>query len=96
MRCYSLCNVLVLIASALHNVAKVDFATARNHIRQFKEISQPSEEALALLNTMHDGYRSMIEAQLPASCMLAPFVMCLFHEYSPFVFRPNVESLKSL
>lgn len=48
-------------------VAEVDLATARNHIQQFKEISQASEEALASLNTTHDEYKSSTEAQLAAS-----------------------------
>ncbi|KAH9953818.1 hypothetical protein BC827DRAFT_1159057 [Russula dissimulans] len=48
-------------------VAEVDLAAARNHIQQFKEISQASEEALASLNTTHDQYKSTTEAQLSAS-----------------------------
>ena len=63
----SLCNVLTLIASASLKVAEVDLAAARNHIQQFKEISQASEEALASLNTTHDEYKSTTEAQLTAS-----------------------------
>ena len=79
MRLYSLYNVLTLFASASLKVAEVDLAAARNHIQQFKEISQASEEALASLNTTHDEYKSTTEAQLTASyvCLLAPFV-CLF------------------
>jgi hypothetical protein len=67
MRPYSLCNVLTLFASASLKVAEVDLAAARNHIQQFKEISQASEEALASLNTTHDEYKSTTEAQLTAS-----------------------------
>ncbi|KAH9955068.1 TPR/MLP1/MLP2-like protein-domain-containing protein, partial [Russula dissimulans] len=48
-------------------VAEVDLAAARNHIQQFKEISQASEEALASLNATHDQYKSTTEAQLSAS-----------------------------
>ncbi|KAH9961980.1 hypothetical protein BC827DRAFT_250247 [Russula dissimulans] len=48
-------------------VAEVDLAAARNHIQQFKEISQASEEALASLNTTHNGYNSTTEAQLSTS-----------------------------
>jgi hypothetical protein len=67
MRRYSLFNVLTLFASASLKVAEVDLAAARNHIQQFKEISQASEEALASLNTTHDEYKSTTEAQLTAS-----------------------------
>jgi len=42
-------------------------AAARNHIQQFKEISQASEEALASLNATYDEYKSNTEAQLTAS-----------------------------
>jgi len=45
-------------------VAEVDLTTARNHIQQFKEVSQASEEALASFSTMH---KSTTEAQLAAS-----------------------------
>ncbi|KAH9018593.1 hypothetical protein EDB85DRAFT_603993 [Lactarius pseudohatsudake] len=48
-------------------VAEVDLAAARNHIQQFKEISQASEEALASLSTTHDEYKSTTESQLAAS-----------------------------
>ncbi|KAH9992148.1 hypothetical protein BJV77DRAFT_1067895 [Russula vinacea] len=48
-------------------VAEVDLAAARNHIQQFKEISQASEEALASLNATHDEYKSTTEAQITAS-----------------------------
>jgi len=48
-------------------VAEVDLAAARNHIQQFKEISQASEEALASLNATYDEYKSNTEAQLTAS-----------------------------
>jgi hypothetical protein len=66
------CNVLTLIASASLKVAEVDLAAARNHIQQFKEISQASEEALASLNATHDEYKSTTEAQITASwvCLL--------------------------
>jgi nucleoprotein TPR len=67
MRSYSLCNVLTIFASASLKVAEVDLAAARNHVQQFKEISQASEEALASLNTTHDEYKSTTEAQLTAS-----------------------------
>jgi hypothetical protein len=67
MRRYSLGNVLTLFASASLKVAEVDLAAARNHIQQFKEISQASEEALASLNSTHDEYKSTTEAQLTAS-----------------------------
>jgi nucleoprotein TPR len=67
MRSNSLCNVLTIFASASLKVAEVDLAAARNHIQQFKEISQASEEALASLNTTHDEYKSTTEAQLTAS-----------------------------
>ncbi|KAF8265884.1 hypothetical protein EI94DRAFT_1734451 [Lactarius quietus] len=48
-------------------VAEVDLTAARNHIQQFKEISQASEEALASLSTTHDEYKSTTEAQLATS-----------------------------
>ena len=48
-------------------MAEVDLTAARNHIQQFKEISQASEEALASLNTTHDEYKSTTEAQLATS-----------------------------
>ncbi|KAI9449362.1 hypothetical protein BJY52DRAFT_1215953 [Lactarius psammicola] len=54
------------LRSAL-KVAEVDLAAARNHIQQFKEISQASEEALASLSTTHDEYKSTTEAQLATS-----------------------------
>ncbi len=50
--------------SARLKVAEVDLATARNHIQQFNEVSQASEEALASFSTM---YKSTTEAQLAAS-----------------------------
>ena len=53
--------------SAALMVAEVDLAAAHNHIQQFKEISQASEEALASLNTTHNEYKSTTEAQLAAS-----------------------------
>lgn len=53
--------------SASLKVAEVDLAAARNHIQQFKEISQASEEALASLNATHDEYKSTTEAQITAS-----------------------------
>jgi hypothetical protein len=62
-----LCNALTLISSASLKVAEVDLAAARNHIQQFKEISQASEEALASLNATHDEYKSTTEAQITAS-----------------------------
>jgi nucleoprotein TPR len=43
---------MTLIDSSL-KVAEVDWAAARNHIQQFKEISQASKEAFASLNTAH-------------------------------------------
>jgi hypothetical protein len=55
------------LSSASLKVAEVDLAAARNHIQQFKEISQASEEALASLNTTHNGYNSTTEAQLSTS-----------------------------
>src|SRR6266436_5276632 len=64
-------------------------AVGSNHIQQFKEISQGSEEALASLNATHDEYKSTTEAQLTASCMLSPFVF-LFHEHSLLVCRPSM------
>jgi nucleoprotein TPR len=51
---YSFSSVLMLIASVSLKVAKVISAAARNHIQQFKEISQASEKALASLDTTHD------------------------------------------
>ncbi|KAH9018595.1 hypothetical protein EDB85DRAFT_604226 [Lactarius pseudohatsudake] len=55
-------------AGATHHVSvEVDLAAARNHIQQFKEISQASEEALASLSTTHDEYKSTTESQLAAS-----------------------------
>jgi hypothetical protein len=60
--------------SASLKVAEVDLATARNHIQQFKEISQANEEALASLNTTYDEYKSTTEAQLTTSWV---FPLCL-------------------
>jgi nucleoprotein TPR len=57
---------MTLIDSSL-KVAEVDWAAARNHIQQFKEISRASEEALASLNTAHDEYESTMEAHLTVS-----------------------------
>jgi len=53
--------------SAALKVAEVDLAAARNHIQQFKEISQASEEALSSLSTTHDEYKSTTDAQLATS-----------------------------
>jgi nucleoprotein TPR len=71
------CNVLTLIASTSLNIAEVDLAAARNHIQQFKEISQASEEALASLNMTHDEYKSTTEAQLTAS-YVCPLRSCVY------------------
>jgi len=60
------------VSSASLRAAEVDLAAARNHIQQFKEISQASEEALASLNTTHDEYKSTTEAQLSASWVYPP------------------------
>ncbi|KAH9952843.1 hypothetical protein BC827DRAFT_1285905 [Russula dissimulans] len=57
-------------------VAEVDLAAARNHIQQFKEISQAGEEALASLNATHDEYKST-EAQLSASWVWSSHSYCL-------------------
>jgi nucleoprotein TPR len=62
-----LCNALTFIVSASLKEAEVDLAAARNHIQQFKEISQASEEALASLNATHDEYKTTTEAQLTTS-----------------------------
>jgi len=64
--------VLTLISSASLKVAEVDLAAARNHIQQFKEISQASEEALASLNATYDDYKSTTEAQLSSSWVMFP------------------------
>jgi hypothetical protein len=56
-----------LISSASLKVAELDLAAARNHIQQFKEISQASEEALASLNATYDEYKSTTESQLSSS-----------------------------
>lgn len=63
----SFCTPLTSELSAALKVAEVDLAAARNHIQQFKEISQASEEALASLNTTHDEYKSSTEAQIATS-----------------------------
>jgi hypothetical protein len=73
-----LCIVLTLIASASLKVAEVDLAAARNHIQQFKEISQANEEALASLNMTHDEYKSTTEAQLTASYVCSPRLCVYF------------------
>lgn len=61
------CTPLTSGPSSALKVAEVDLAAARNHIQQFKEISQASEEALASLNSTHDEYKSTTESQLAAS-----------------------------
>ena len=63
-------------------MAEVDLAAARNHIQQFKEISQASEEALASLNATHDEYKSSTEAQLTASWVYFASFCTYFHENS--------------
>ena len=63
-------------------MAEVDLAAARNHIQQFKEISQASEEALASLNATHDEYKSSTEAQLTASWVYFASFCAYFHENS--------------
>lgn len=72
-------------SSAALKVAEVDLVAARNHIQQFKEISQASEEALASLNTTHDEYKSTTENQLSASWVCsAPFAhLSLTHVFLP-------------
>jgi hypothetical protein len=80
-----LSDALTLIGSASLKVAEVDLAAARNHIQQFKEISQASEEALASLNATHDEYKSTTEAQLTASWVYFALFNVNFHEYSLFV-----------
>ena len=45
-------------------VAEVELAAARNHVQQFKDISQASEVALSSLSTTYDDYKATSEAQL--------------------------------
>ena len=53
-----------MTCSAALKVAEVDLAAARNHVEQFKEISQASEAALAALSSTHDEYQASTEAEL--------------------------------
>lgn len=76
-------------------MAELDLAAARNHIQQFKEISQASEEALALLNATHDEYKSTTEAQLTASWVWLPHSCVQLHGHSLDVWQAQQESLQS-
>ena len=70
--------------------------TARNHIRQFKEISQAGGEALASLHATHDKYKSTTEAQLTASSVYFASFCVYFHEYSLVFCRPNKKPSRAL
>ena len=95
MLCHSSCNVLTLIVSASLKVAEVDLAAARNHIQQFKEISQASEEALASLNTTHDEYKSTTEAQLAASYVCSPRLCVYFTRVFTLCLQAQYEALQN-
>jgi hypothetical protein len=81
--------------SAALKVAEVDLAAARNHIQQFKEISQASEEALASLNTTHDEYKSSTETQLAASWVCSvSFAQCIDSRVPTC--RPNKKPFRAI
>ncbi|KAF7298841.1 hypothetical protein MIND_00831800 [Mycena indigotica] len=51
------------LRSAL-KIAEVDLANARNHVEQFRQISEANEEALNSLNATYDEYKASTEAQI--------------------------------
>ena len=73
-------NRLTLVSSASLKAAVVDLAATRNHIQQFKEISQASEEALASLNATYDEYKSTVGA-LSSSWVYFPRPCVYFHDH---------------
>jgi hypothetical protein len=77
-------------------VAELDLAAARNHVQQFKEISQASEEALASLNATYDEYKSTTEAQLAASWVYIPHSRVYLKYHSLVLVRPNKNPFRRL
>jgi nucleoprotein TPR len=44
-------------------IAEIDLQSARQHVQQFREISEANETALAALNSTHEEYKSSMEAE---------------------------------
>lgn len=89
----------MLIASALLKVAEVDLAAAHvlmiiyNGSRRY--LGQWEGVGIVKHGTQHIHIHSWRTAHC-LICMLAPFVVCLFHKYLLCVLRPNMMPFKTL
>jgi len=74
-----------LFDSAALKAAETDLAKSREHVEQFKSISEANEDALESLNATYEQFKSDTERELRArgvrtqSCLLLPCTALRFH-----------------